>query len=49
MSENGDHGNEDAGQAENAGPSVFVGIESLPDVNHVCVEAAYDGGGGSGG
>jgi hypothetical protein len=41
MSENGGHGNVDASQVENAGPSVFIGIEFLRDGNPVGVEAAY--------
>jgi hypothetical protein len=42
MSENGGHGNVDARQVENAGPSIFVGIEFLHDRSYVGVEAAYD-------
>jgi hypothetical protein len=31
MSENGGHGNVDAGRVENANPSVFIGIDFIPD------------------
>jgi hypothetical protein len=42
MSENGGHVNLDASQVENAGPSVFVGIDFLRDRNPVGFEAADD-------